>query len=253
MSDRLQKRIFKTQLPVSQRDAFAWHQQSGALDRLLPPWEKVDVLERGQSIDIGTRVEFLTRLGPIPIRWLAEHTACCPPDYFEDVQLAGQFKIWRHLHQFLEQDANTSVLADSVEYRLPGGRLGEILGQRSINTKIERMFAFRHAVTRADLSAHAIYRDQPRLSVGITGASGMIGNALKAFLSTGGHSITEISHKGDHASTTRSLVWNPGSDDALRQSAEGFDAVIHLGAENIAARRWTKNHKDCRATDSSIY
>jgi len=37
----------KVALPVSAEEAFAWHERPGALDRLIPPWEKVRIGSRG--------------------------------------------------------------------------------------------------------------------------------------------------------------------------------------------------------------
>jgi len=244
MSGPIVTRSFQATLPVPQQEAFAWHQRPGAIDRLLPPWERIDVLKRGDGIEMGSCVEFATRLGPVPLRWLAEHTACSPPDYFEDTQLRGPFRIWRHRHRFLHQDNRSSILEDALEYQLPGGRLGAALGKSMVEKKIQRMFSFRHAVTREDLMAHDQYRDRPRLGVGITGSSGLIGSALKSFLSTGGHSITEITRSQNGSASRERFTWNPGCDDQLRMFGEGLDAVVHLGAENIGVKRWTKKQKE---------
>lgn len=252
MPENLRRSSFRVTLPVARSDAFVWHQRPGALDRLLPPWEKIQVLKRAINIEVGTQVEFSTRLGPFPVRWLAEHTACAPPDYFEDVQLHGPFKHWRHQHRFIEQAANTSTLEDRLEYSLPGGRLGELLGGHAVDEKIERMFAYRHAVTRADLTSHALYRDRPRLSVAITGASGMVGSALTAFLTTGGHAVTAISRANRKPVLTNRVIWNPGFNHELDKTAESLDAVIHLAGENIATRRWNAKQKN-KIRESRIY
>ena len=239
----LQRACFPTRLPVTRSEAFAWHQRPGALARLLPPWENIRVLRPASDINTGTQVEFLTRLGPFAIRWLAEHTACCPPEYFEDQQLRGPFAYWRHRHKFIDDSPQTSVLEDQLEFSLPGGRCGNWLAGRSVAEKIERMFAFRHAVTRADLSAHARYREQPRMSVGITGADGLIGSALTAFLTTGGHRVTAICRSRRETSAPEKIVWNPGIGGELEKAAEKWDAVIHLAGENISHGRWTTKQK----------
>ena len=243
MTKQLRRSCFRVALPVSRSDAFVWHQREGALDRLLPPWEKVKVLQRSPDINVGRQVEFLTYLGPFPLRWLAEHTACSPPEFFEDVQLQGPFKHWRHQHRFLEDSPQGSILEDHLEYSFPGGRLGRWLAGHAVEQKIERMFAYRHAMTHGDLTSHAPYRDRPRLSVGITGASGLIGGALTAFLTTGGHSVTAICRSNRKASVSKKIIWNPDFNQELDEAAEKFDAVIHLAGENIAARRWSAKQK----------
>ena len=88
MAGPMTQRRFPVTLPVAPPEAFAWHQRPGALARLLPPWENIQVLRRAANIDVGSQVEFLTRVGPFPLRWLAEHTACCPPEYCPQGTLA---------------------------------------------------------------------------------------------------------------------------------------------------------------------
>src|SRR4051794_1923988 len=43
---------------------FAFHESAGALERLMPPWEKFERLEGGGSIRPGSRVVLRTRVGP---------------------------------------------------------------------------------------------------------------------------------------------------------------------------------------------
>ena len=243
MAGPLTQRRFPVVLPVAPSEAFAWHQRPGALARLLPPWENIQVLRRAANIDVGSQVEFLTRVGPFPLRWLAEHTACCPPEYFEDVQLHGPFKHWRHRHQFNEMPDGKTILEDQLEYSLPGGRCGAWIARQSVEKKIERMFAFRHAVTRADLQSHARYHNRQRIAVGITGADGLVGSALTAFLTTGGHSVTAICRSLRDTAAPEKIVWNPGFDQELDHASHRWDAVIHLAGENIARRRWTAKQK----------
>ena len=68
---------YRTHLDVSAADAFRWHARPGALERLTPPWESVQVLERtGDRITDGTRVTLGIRLGPL--RWRCPGTAGQP-------------------------------------------------------------------------------------------------------------------------------------------------------------------------------
>src|SRR5262249_19691715 len=64
--------------------------------------------------------------------------------------------------------------------------------------------------------------------------------ALLPFLTTGGHSVTRLVRS---APAENGLAWDPekGSLDATR--LEGFDAVVHLAGESIAAGRWNAARK----------
>ena len=62
---------FSSDLPAARAEAFAWHERPGALQRLIPPWQRVDVLEN-QGIRDGARV-VLKVPAPWPRRWVAVH------------------------------------------------------------------------------------------------------------------------------------------------------------------------------------
>jgi ligand-binding SRPBCC domain-containing protein len=52
----LQHFIQRTGLPVPAHDAFRWHSRPGALERLTPPWEPVQVVSRSGGIENGSEV-----------------------------------------------------------------------------------------------------------------------------------------------------------------------------------------------------
>lgn len=128
---------------------FAFHESPGALLRLIPPWEDVEVVEQADSIRPGARVVLRTKLGPVAMRWVAEHTEYDPPHRFADRQVAGPFARWEHVHQFLDDGQGGTILRDEVDYEPPLGGLGRLLGDHMIRQKLEHMFAFRHETTRA--------------------------------------------------------------------------------------------------------
>jgi ligand-binding SRPBCC domain-containing protein len=127
---------------------FAFHESPGALQRLTPPWEKVQVESGGTSIKTGTRVVLVTKLGPIPLRWVAEHTEYSPPHLFADRQVSGPFARWNHRHEFLDDGQGGTILRDVVDFEPPFGGLGRILGGGFLNSRLRRMFDYRHEMTR---------------------------------------------------------------------------------------------------------
>jgi uncharacterized protein (TIGR01777 family) len=103
---------------------------------------------------------------------------------------------------------------------------------------LERTFAFRHARTAADLGRHAAYPSTP-LRVAVTGATGLIGRNLAAFLTTGGHDVVRVTRGPAAAGDVR---WHPGRGKIDAAALEGVDAVVHLAGESIA-ERWTDERK----------
>ena len=127
---------------------FAFHECPGALQRLTPPWEKVTVEEGGTSIRPGSRVVLLTKLGPLPLRWVAIHREYDPPHLFADEQQSGPFARWYHRHHMLDDGAGGTILRDQVEYEVPFVALGRLLGGGLVRSKLTKMFDYRHEVTK---------------------------------------------------------------------------------------------------------
>lgn len=144
----------KTRILASARDVFAWHTAPGTLDKLIPPWERVTIRTRPVSLEPGQIAFIVLHVGPFRLPWIAEHTEFsdrgAEGGEFVDVQQKGPFRRWVHRHIILADGPDTCFLIDRVEYELPLGRLGRALAGRMTYRKIERMFEFRHAVTRAD-------------------------------------------------------------------------------------------------------
>jgi len=127
---------------------FAFHESPGALEKLTPPWEKVTVIESPGSLAPGTRAVLRTKVGPFAVEWVAEHTEYEPGRMFADRQVRGPFAYWYHRHWFLDDGQGGTLLRDEVDYRPPLGRVGEFLGARFLDSKLKKMFDYRHEATK---------------------------------------------------------------------------------------------------------
>ncbi|HEU5359240.1 MAG TPA: TIGR01777 family oxidoreductase [Gemmatimonadales bacterium] len=230
-------------MPVPVEELFDWHLRPGAFERLAPPWERADVMARTGPVADGAVVTLHVPIGPVSVRWVSRHRDVHRPSGFVDEQLSGPFASWVHAHRMEPSAAGGSTLTDDIAYALPFGPVGAIAAG-GVRRKLERVFAYRHRITRGDLAAHASFRDRPRLHVAITGASGFIGRALEAFLTTGGHRVTRLVRRAPAAGEVR---WAPDAAADLAPLGP-VDAVIHLAGEGIATARWSTRRKSAIAT-----
>jgi ligand-binding SRPBCC domain-containing protein len=133
---------------ASPESVFAFHELPDAFERLMPPWEKATIIQKADISIVGSRAIIETRIfGLFPSRWVAEHTAYDPPRLFEDVQISGPFKSWRHRHT-VNPHPDGALLTDDIEYEPPFSVLGTLAGPFVIEPKLKKMFAYRHEVTR---------------------------------------------------------------------------------------------------------
>ena len=59
---------YRSHLPFSSEDVFAWHMRPGAFERLCPPWIRVRVLKREGGIGDGGRVLVAVKQGPAEVK-----------------------------------------------------------------------------------------------------------------------------------------------------------------------------------------
>ncbi len=218
-------------------DVFAWHTRAGAMRRLVPPWQPMRVVKETESLADGQAILGL----PGGLRWIAQHDPAGydPPRQFVDVLSSepgtrGLLTLppraigwWRHTHRFADAGNGTTRVHDEVDTTVPGFAL-------------RSTFAYRHRQLAEDLAAHrdAAEAGVGPLTVALTGASGLVGTALAAFLSTGGHRVIRlVRHEPGGVDERR---WDP--KDPAADLLEGVDAVVHLAGESIAGR-FTAAHR----------
>jgi uncharacterized protein (TIGR01777 family) len=226
-------------MPASADAVWAWHARPGALERLTPPWDDVRVVARSGGLEDGARVTLSVPVGPLRFNWISRHRDCVAGRHFVDEQIQGPFARWIHTHSTIPDGPRSSWLEDRIEYAAPGGPVGALLGRWLTQHRLAAMFRYRHDLLRGDLGEHGRHEDRPRLTVAITGATGLIGRALTAFLSTGGHRVIRLVRRPSQEPDT--LHWDPNR--GLLDRPPPLDAVVHLAAANIAGRRWNETHK----------
>jgi hypothetical protein len=242
---------FKSHMPASQEELFNWHARPGAFERLMPPWQDLVVLERSGGITDGATAVVSVPAGPFRRKLVARHFGYAPPHKFQDEQVSGPFGRWMHTHLCLAgepapgQPAGNlpaSVLIDKIDYQPPGGMIGRWIAGGLISREIQKMFQFRHRRTRGDLQIQSRHRNAGPICVGISGASGVIGSALRPLLTTAGHRVMALVRRKPDVAAGE-IAWDPETGTLDPAALEGVDAFVHLAGENIGDRRWTAERK----------
>mgnify|MGYP001791597468 CR=1 FL=1 len=77
--------------------------------------------------------------------------------------------------------------------------------------------------------------------VGISGASGLIGGALSAFLQARGDEVVHLVRR--QPSSKLEIGWDPRSRTLNPRDLSGLTAVVHLAGAGVGAHRWTAAYK----------
>ncbi len=240
MPTRVQTFERSLELPSRAEEVYHWHGRPGAFTRLVPPWQSVRLESAPAELTVGARQDMRVRVGPFGVRWRAEITEVREGEAFQDVQISGPFASWKHTHT-MQPSSTGSVLRDEVDYRLPLGALGRWVAGRHVRRDLERLFAYRHRITEQDLARHGS-PGRAALDVLVTGSSGLVGSALCAFLTTGGHGVRRLVRRQPEG--PQEYRWDPNTGELDPAALDGVDAVVHLAGENIAARRWSRDQKE---------
>ncbi|MFC4376105.1 TIGR01777 family oxidoreductase [Nocardia halotolerans] len=222
-------------------EVFAWFARRGAFARLAPPWQPVTLLAEADSLATGRAVLGL----PGGLRWVAQHDPAeyREPERFVDAVTAdgpaslptARLLPWRHIHEFAEVDAEHTRVTDRVQTPIP-------------EFALRPMFDYRYRQLADDLAAHRRGAEAGLTpsTIAVTGASGLVGSALCAFLTSGGHRVVRlVRHPArDHGERQ----WNP--DEPAPDLLVDVDAVVHLAGASIAGR-FTEEHRRAIA-DSRI-
>lgn len=214
-------------VPAPITEVFDWHARPGAFARLSPPWLPATIVQESNSLKDGVAILGL----PGGFRWVARHDPdqYRPPHQFVDeIGSQGPRSIparaalkWRHTHSFEEIDPTATKVVDRVDTTV-GSRI------------LRPMFRYRHTQLAEDLASHQRARDRGLvpMTIAITGSSGLIGSALSAFLSTGGHRVIRLVRR--EVENVDERRWDPMDPDA--GLLDGIDAVVYLAGASIGGR-----------------
>jgi len=139
-------------LPATVEEVFAFHERPDAFALLQAPWDRIEIIIPPAGLEVGTRVELRTKIGPFWKRIVAEHVAYERNRRFEDVLLEGPFARWHHKHLFFADEGGCR-LRDEIDYAPPLGWLGRLVDPIAVRPRLEKLFDYRHEVTRREVLA----------------------------------------------------------------------------------------------------
>lgn len=145
--DPQDRNLFRLQtellLPASRERVFEFFSDARQLETLTPPWIRFRITTPLPiNMRPGALIDYRLRIRGLPIRWQSVISVWEPPVRFVDEQVHGPYKYWRHEHSFESHPDGGTIVRDTIDYRVPGGRL---INRLFVQPDVERIFRFRLA------------------------------------------------------------------------------------------------------------
>jgi uncharacterized protein (TIGR01777 family) len=218
-------------LPFSRDTIAAWHKQRTALQRMIPPWRRVEIEREPSPLIEGSRIGLRMQHCGFWMNW--EFT-------LHDLQSTSGGSPWKC--SSVAKGSPGCILEDRMEYGSSLDLASKVRVGRCVADELGAVFQARQVRLEEDLRRHRDEGPSAPLRVGISGSSGMIGQALSNFLETGGHEVIRIVRgRTQHHDTD--VHWDPSRGLVECDRLEGLDAIVHLAGAGIAERRWDKRRK----------
>ena len=131
-------------LALPRKQAFAFFEDPRNLFDITPDWLSFVMKDRDSRTEMfeGAEFDYTIRWFGIPVPWKSRILDYQPPGKFTDIQLAGPYRSWSHLHTF-EDVPDGTLMLDTVTYQLPLGPLGNVVHTLMVRRQLEDIFRYR--------------------------------------------------------------------------------------------------------------
>lgn len=131
-------------LPIGLDEAWEFFSTPKNLDMLTPDDMSFNIISGADDkAYAGQLITYKIKpLFNIPMNWVTEITHCVHQKYFTDEQRFGPYKFWHHQHHFNEVKDGV-IMKDVLNYALPFGLLGELMGKLMLHKKVQQIFSYR--------------------------------------------------------------------------------------------------------------
>lgn len=136
---KLEQRI---DLPIE--EVFDFFSRAENLQRITPPLLDFKIVTPLPiEMKTGTLIDYRLKVRGLPMRWRTLIADWQPPHRFVDTQLKGPYSLWHHTHEFEGLSPTSTMIRDTVRYRLPFGPLGLLVHKLIVENDIRQIFDFR--------------------------------------------------------------------------------------------------------------
>ena len=119
--------------------------------KTLTPFPIITQIHYHEPLADGSKSSFTLWFGPLPIHWKVVHSEV-DQNGFTDVQIRGPLERWRHTHNFIAVDENTTQVHEHIEYEYRPGLNGVLNRLMFSSPALTMLFTARKMITRRHLA-----------------------------------------------------------------------------------------------------
>lgn len=134
----------KQNLPISKNEAWEFLSDPKNLKSITPDYMSFDILSGAEKkMYPGQIIQYIvTPFLGIKTKWVTEITHVVKNEYFVDEQRFGPYALWHHKH-FIKEIPNGVEMEDIVDYKLPFGKVGQLVHPFIVKPKLKEIFEYR--------------------------------------------------------------------------------------------------------------
>ena len=145
-SDKLYTLITLQDLKCKKKELWKFISNPHNLKLITPTDLGFEITTPGLRKEIFDNLRIQYKVQPLfgfKMTWVSKITNIIPEKEFTDQQISGPFVVWSHRHIIEPISKGKVCMKDIVEYQLPFGRIGKVLGEHIVKTRLKEIFQYR--------------------------------------------------------------------------------------------------------------
>lgn len=138
--------IAEQTLYCKSKDLWSFISSPKNLSLITPENLKFDVLNTKISHKIYDGMEISYQVSPFlgyAVGWKSRIEGIKEGEEFTDVQIEGPFTLWKHRHLIEKSGKNELIMYDYIDYELPLGKIGQLIGDFPVKKRLREIFEYR--------------------------------------------------------------------------------------------------------------
>ncbi len=134
----------RQKLPISAKQAWEFLSDPANLKTITPGYMGFEILSGAdRPMYQGQIIQYLVSpVAGIKTKWVTEITHVKDGEYFVDEQRFGPYALWHHKH-FIKPIDGGVEMEDIVDYKLPFGKIGQLVHPFMVKPKLNEIFEYR--------------------------------------------------------------------------------------------------------------